>query len=356
MQLTEAYKELCDRESLTPDTHQLRAIAEIEEFTDSTITQSRRRKLKPKACGLYIWGSVGRGKTMLMDLMYDNVHLQKRRIHFHALMREIRDRLSQTKGVNPMRRVTTEIAPPGSLLCIDEVHVSDLDTGMVLELFLKELIKNRLVVVSTSNFSPDDLFPEPSGSFFGLGSGQLLEASKRETIRLLADHFRILKLEGDQDYRYQTNSGSSGRGLYLRSDQAHETLEAIFDTRIGDDEELEPCFTVFGRPVSSVRRAANAIWFNYADICEDTFSYRDYLEILNGIRFLVLVDVQITSFDGATRFSWLVEIAYDAGIELIVSSDVPPKELFEALTGVPKHLQLEHERVTSRVSELSSSW
>ncbi len=113
--------------------------------------------------GLYIWGNVGRGKTFLMDLLYEQAEGVKRRIHFHALVREVRDGLARLRGANPMARLALEIAPPGSLLCIDELHVADLDNGMVLELFLKELVRNRLVVVTTSNFAPETLFPDRNG-------------------------------------------------------------------------------------------------------------------------------------------------------------------------------------------------
>lgn len=340
MDLEGAYLERCERESFVVDEHQLAAVRSMQRFWASGTN------------GLYIWGHVGRGKTFLMDLLFEEAQGTKRRVHFHALVREIRDGLAKLTGANPMARLALEIAPRGSLLCIDEVHVADLDNGMVLELLLKELVKNRLVVVTTSNFAPHALFPNETGSSFGARAwGQrLLDESRRETLQLLEAHFEVLSVGGSVDYRRMAPSGA---GRFFVGGSLDTVLDVV--SRGAHGEVLESPFDVFGRSVSSVWRTATACVFEFESICRGLYSYRDYLSMLEGVERLGVVDVDIESLDSARRFTWLVEIVYDQGIELVLSSPVEPTALFRRLARVPGFLAVEHERVVSRVIELTSS-
>ena len=336
MDLQAAYFERCERESFVVDEHQLAAVRAIEQFWSSG------------AKGLYIWGNVGRGKTFLMDLFYDRAEGIKRRVHFHALAREVREGLARLSGANPMERLALEIAPPGSLLCIDELHVADLDNGMVLELFLKELVRNRLVVVTTSNFAPETLFPTETGGAFG--GQQLLAQSRRETLRLLDAHFEVLGVEGSLDYR---RTAEQDAGRFFVGDATETVLALVSGASSGD--VLPVRFDVFGRPVSSLWRSTEACVFEFESICRGLYSFRDYLEMFDGVAHLGVVDVDIDSLDSARRFTWLIEIAYDQRVQITVSSSRDPVALFQRLPPVPDHLALEHERVVSRVIELTST-
>jgi len=357
MDLIEAYQSLRATRGLTEDAHQIDTVAQLQLFGGEWRTRPAGAKR-----GLYIWGSVGRGKTMLMDLFYQNLDAPKTRIHFHAMMRWIRDRLAQLGGtVNPLSVVASELAPPGYVLCIDEFHVSDVDNALVLEVLLKELLSSRTVIVTTSNFSPDDLIDDALGDEFRrnnvdspLDESGLFRTSKAETLRILNEGFRIWRIGGSTDYR-------SSRATPLRGwlDAGDVHVRAVLERRFlsvvdtNASALLERETTVFGRPVACVARSDAALWFEYAEICEGNYSYRDYLELLQGVRLVILQDVKIRTLDGAKRFAWLIEVIYDAQIALVISASVGFDALF-AQIDVPNHLALEMQRVRSRLRELTS--
>lgn len=347
MSLVQSYQNLCSSRDYRIDDQQLMVAQQLDDFTNSSLDTDNR--------GFYLWGNVGRGKTMLVDLFYEEFQLlPKRRLHFHELIRDIRDLLAEETGPNPMTRVAAKIAPPNRLFCIDELHVPDVDTALVLEIFLAELIRNRLVVVTTSNFSPDNLLGDEIGvSRASIESSDqpvpLYVESRKQILKMFAERFSIVQLEGGLDYRLVKEHRS---GNYRLGEFEHDYLESLNeDGRFG--VELESVARVFGRPVRLTKRFEGAVSVGYQEICEGLFSYRDYLELLITVDLVVLEDVSIESLDGAKRFGWLVELVYDSGKQLHVSSRVHRSDLFKQLE-VPPHLDLEFERVLSRVIELTS--
>ena len=345
MKLLDEYDERCRRSVLERDEHQRNTLAVIERF--ATRAFGARRHGRP---GLYIWGRVGRGKTLLMDLLYEHVAGPKRRVHFHALLRDIRDGLAVLRGADPMPRLVHSMAVSDSLFCIDELHVADLDTAVVLELLLRELVRHRVVVVTTSNFAPEQLFPAPAGDQFGLGSGRLLSASRRATLELLKESFETVAVDGDADYRRRVSHAPTGRYLIGVSGPA---VREMLIPRLQGARERSRTFEVFGRPVESLLRADKALVFDFQAICGGRFSFRDYLSMLRDIEVLAIADVDVGDFDTARRFSWLIEIAYDEGIDLFLTGPRPAEALFSRLAGVPTHVALEYERVVSRVLEMT---
>jgi len=338
MNLIAAYEDLCEARGYQADRFQLEAARRLEAFARAAAHGKGKH-------GLYVWGQVGRGKTMLMDLLYREFPVaQKRRIHFHALIREIRDRLAIEMGPNPMRRVAMKIAPARTLLCIDEMHVSDLDNALVVEVFLTELVRNRLVIVTTSNFSPDDLLPDEIGG----ARTPLFMSSREETLRMIHRHFELVELEGDQAYRRLEAAGSGG---YFDNRAGGGRLGVVL-ARSNAGRELESKLTLFGREMRVVRRFERALWLDYAEVCEGLWSYRDYLEMLAGIDLLLVDHVDIRTLDGAKRFGWLVEVAYDGGKGLVLASGGEREALFSNVP-VPSHLRVEFDRVLSRVIEMT---
>ncbi|MCB1691177.1 MAG: cell division protein ZapE [Pseudomonadales bacterium] len=347
MQLLTAYEQSCSKNGYLPDPAQIEVVRRLERFADAPRTNRRAK-------GLYLWGNVGRGKTMLMDLFYEQFPgPRKRRIHFHALMREVRDRLAAETGPNPMRRVVSALAPENSLLCIDEMHITDVDNALIVELLLTELLKTHLVVVTTSNFSPDDLMPDAVGisraSIEDSGKpGQLFLASRNETLRMIDDSFELVRIEGERDYRSRS---ATRDGRYIAASNADREFEQI--VRAGDFGDRCPnVIEISGRTIPCVERYERAIWWNYDVVCEGAFSYRDYLEVLGEVDLLLLGNVNVRSLDGARRFAWLVEVIYDLGKSLVVSSSLPRDAVFSNLE-VPDHMMLEFARVASRLEELT---
>jgi cell division protein ZapE len=354
MDLVHAYDRLCFTRGLTADTFQREAAAELQAFANPAVADRSSAQR-----GLYLWGPVGRGKTMLMDLFFEHLDAPKTRIHFHAMMRRIRDRLAQLSGTaNPLSIVASELAPPGHVLCIDEFHVSDVDNALVLEVLLKELLSSRTVIVTTSNFSPDDLVDDALGLEFRRNNADspiddsgLFRTSKAETVRLLKKAFRIWRIGGSTDYRVSKRAGLQS---FVDGDAAD--ARAILQRRFSSFASglpLEREMTVFGRPINCVARSHGALWFEYREICEGNYSYRDYLKLLEGIRGVVVQDVNVRTIDGAKRLAWLVEVIYDARIDLVLSGSGGFEKLFDDIK-IPSHLMLEMHRVRSRIYELTS--
>ncbi len=355
MDLIGDYQRHCLHNRFAEDAHQIQLITEMQSFAEDL--SSGRGDTSGR--GLYLWGPVGRGKTMLMDLFFDSLEVAgKRRVHFHELMRWVRDRLAELSGqANPMTVVAAELVPAGSVICIDEFHVSDVDNALVVELLLKELISSRTVVVTTSNFSPENVIDDALGNEFRknnpdapLEGGGLFRTSKRETLRLLGEAFHVARIGGSRDYRTSVGADVS-TFLDLQLQDAASVLQRQFDD-ISRGAELISETSVFGRPVSCRQRTADVFWFDYQQICEASYSYRDYLELLAGARAVLLEDVDIRTLDGAKRFGWLIEVVYDAGIQLIMTGRGGLDGLYGNIE-VPPHLALEHERVASRVRELT---
>jgi cell division protein ZapE len=353
MDLVQAHNRLRATRGLTEDVFQSEVVVELQSFAQLVTARTRHSKR-----GLYLWGPVGRGKTMLMDLFFENFDGLKTRFHFHEMMRWVRDRLAQLSGtVNPLSIVASEMAPPGHLVYIDEFHVSDIDNALVIEVLLKELVSSRTVIVTTSNFSPDDVIDDALGDEFRknnrdapVESSGLFRASKAETLRLLKERFRICRIGGSIDYRTST---ASGLRWFVDSDVEHS--KSLLERRFAatNSRRLTSATSVFGRPVICVARSIDAMWFEYREICEGNYSYRDYLELLKGIRLVVLEDVKVTTLDGAKRFAWLVEVIYDSGIALMISAPGGLDGLFRDVH-IPMHLRTEMLRVRSRVVELAN--
>ncbi|MEM7363667.1 MAG: cell division protein ZapE [Pseudomonadota bacterium] len=352
--LNAALETHCRQQGIVTDEAQQLAFRTMVAFfgdalADDLLSRLKRRLgLDRRPRCLYVWGRVGRGKTMLMDVAYEALGAQqKRRVHFHDLIREIRDRLAVTTGVNPMRRVALEISPPGSILCIDEVHVSDLDNAMLLEIFLREIIRNRLVLVSTSNYAPQDLVPF-SLERMGVGeSAPLVQASRAQILAMIDHYFQVLELGGAQDFR-SVLGNRDHRGRYLKGDAA-ETHRRLCEQH-GDPA---PCvLQVYGRSLPVRAHRDGLLWVSFTDICEGLYSYRDYLQLVSDIRCIVLSDVRILNVDAAKRFSWLIEIAYDRQLSLQITSRVPQHMLFNGLN-VPSSMTIEHDRVLSRLRQMA---
>ncbi len=356
MDLLSIYKRHCSDEGLIEDPFQIQMVAEIQAFFRST---QRSERPSDSNRGLYLWGAVGRGKTMLMDLFFNSLDgLPKRRVHFHQLMRQVRERLAEIAGqTNPLSTIAAELAPAGGIICIDEFHVSDVDNALVVELLLKELVLSRSVVVTTSNFSPDSVIDDELGEEFRRNNPDapvedsgLFRTSKRETLRLLERSFHVVEIGGETDYRAPDSSefrwfldaDAPGTGMALQNRFA----------QIANPPELSVETSVFGRSVECVKRTRDVYWFDYQQICENYYSYRDYLELLMDCRAVILENVDIRTLDGAKRFGWLVEVIYDAGLSLNLSASGGRAGLFAGLA-IPDHLELEFQRIYSRVAQLT---
>ncbi|HWZ69925.1 MAG TPA: cell division protein ZapE [Casimicrobiaceae bacterium] len=317
-----------EKRSIVLDSSQLAALGRLERLYDefASFVRARRSLLRrwfnppipPR--GVYLWGGVGRGKSFLMDAFYAAVPLRRKtRVHFHAFMKGVHDELrTLTHVVDPLDSVAGRIARRHRLVCFDEFHVSDVADAMILGRLLTALFKRGVVFVMTSNYYPDDLYPN------GLQRQNLLP-----TIALLKEWLDIVEIDGGTDYRLRELEQVSC--YYLAATGAADAeLAKLFERmRAGPDED--PRLTIEARGLKAKRRAGGVVWFSFATLCEGPRSQVDYLELARRFAVVIVSDVPRLSPDmgnAARRFSWLVDVLYDHRVKLLLSAAVPAAELY----------------------------
>src|SRR5438552_3037052 len=315
------------RRDIVLDGAQAEAFARLQRLYDELVAfkkarQSLLRWLSPPVPprGVYLWGGVGRGKSFLMDAFYAAVPLRRKtRVHFHAFMKSVHDELRTLKhAVDPLATVAGRIARRHRLVCFDEFHVSDIADAMILGRLLGALFKNGVVFVMTSNYHPDDLYPN------GLQRQNLLP-----TIALLKEWLDVIEIDGGTDYRLRELEQLSC--YYVAPVGAADAeLSTLFDRmRAGPDEN--PRLTVEGRGLKAKRRAGGVVWFSFATLCEGPRSQVDYLELARLFAVVIVSDVPRLSADmsnAARRFTWLVDVLYDHRVKLLLSAEVPVTQLY----------------------------
>ena len=332
------------------DAAQLRAVTALERCeTEWAAYKSRRRNAITKLLirppiprGVYMYGGVGRGKSFLMDCFFQAVPLtRKTRLHFHEFMREVHRELHDMKGtVDPLDELARRMARRYRLICFDEFHVSDITDAMILHRLLLALFANRVSIITTSNFHPDDLYPN------GLHRDRILPA-----IALLKSQLEVINVDGGTDYRQLTLQDVDTYHTPL-TDAAEAQMEATFE-RLAEARDEEAVMQIEHRSVRAVRRAGGVVWFDFRTLCGGPRSQNDYLEMASRFHTVLLSNVPhmpARMASEARRFTWLVDVLYDRHVKLIVSAEVPPEALY---TEGP--LAHEFPRTVSRLHEMQSA-
>jgi cell division protein ZapE len=292
--------------------------------------------------GLYLWGSVGRGKTYLVDLFCATLPIeQKRRIHFHSFMQQIHDMLGKLKEQqNPLKLVAQRFAEKTRLICLDEFFVSDITDAMLLSGLLEELFNQGITLVTTSNIPPDELYKD------GLQRSRFLPA-----IDLIKTHMEVMNLDGAMDYRLRYLEKAEIYH-YPLDEKADSILINTFDhisPEVGcPNSNLE----IAGRSIPTRRQADGVVWFDFSAICDGPRSQTDYLEIACCFHTVLISDVPIMDWqmeNQARRFLNLVDAFYDRSVKLIISAAAPITEIYQG-----EKLTFEFQRVFSRLQEMQS--
>jgi cell division protein ZapE len=347
------YRRRVEKGDLAPDAAQARAVEALERLYRDLLRAPPRRGLrqriaklagKPRAPvrGLYLWGSVGRGKTFVMDLFYNALPFsEKRRQHFHRFMAHVHERLKHHSNVeNPLELVAEEIAADTRVLCFDEFAVSDIADAMLLGGLFAGLFERGVTLAATSNIVPDQLY-----------SGGLQRQRFIPTIALLKEHCEVVHVDGSVDYRlraleradvYQTPLGAT----------AERRLAEFFDGVAPDEGDQGGALDLLGRRIDYRRAADGVIWFDFAAICDGPRSKDDYIE-LSRLYQTVLVS-NVPRFDATLenqtrRFIALVDEFYDRRVKLILSAAAPATELYRG-----ERLRRDFLRTQSRLEEMQS--
>ena len=306
--------------------------------------RSKLRKLvvrPPLPRSIYFWGGVGRGKSFLMDCFFDAVpYRRKRRVHFHAFMHEVHNDLKNHKSeVDPLMKVAERIARETRLLCFDEFHVSDIADAMILGRLLEALFERGVVLVMTSNYPPDGLYPH------GLQRQNFLP-----TIELIKRKVEVLEVDSGNDYRLRTLERVA---VYLipADSQADYQMAQSFRRIAGGPGEAGK-IEVLGRELPVIRMAPGVVWFDFATLCGGPRSQNDYLELAREHHTLLLSDTPKMTREMASearRFTWLIDVLYDHRVKLIMSAAVPPPDLYREGANANEFV-----RTVSRLIEMRS--
>src|SRR5271166_556720 len=294
--------------------------------------------------GLYLCGPVGRGKSMLMDLFFAAVpSRRKRRVHFHAFMLEVHDRIERERRAKtdaPILKVAADIAHEAALLCFDEFQVDDIADAMILGRLFTTLFDAGVVVVATSNLAPDRLYEH------GLQRELFLPF-----VALLKERLEVLELDSGRDWRL---ARLVGKPVYHHplGPAAHEALAAAFaeltDGAPGDSTTLP----VKGRSLVVPRAARRVAWFDFAELCERPLAAADYLALAEHFAAVIIEGIPRLSpeqRDAARLFNILIDTLYEARTLLIASAEVRPEEIYATGDGT-----FEFQRTISRLIEMQS--
>jgi cell division protein ZapE len=350
MSVRQLYEATLAERGYASDPAQLSAIASLErcetEWADykarrsNAITKLLRHPPLPR--GVYMHGGVGRGKSFLMDCFFNAVPLQRKtRLHFHEFMREVHRELAELKGVvNPLDELGARVARRHRLICFDEFHVADVTDAMILHRLLAAMFAHRVSIVATSNFHPDDLYPN------GLHRDRILPA-----IELLKEKLEVIGVDNGTDYRRRTFEQMTLYHTPL-GNAADAAMDEAFG-RLAATRDEDPVLHIEHRELRARRRAGGVVWFDFKVLCGGPRSQNDYLELAEQFHTVLLSDVpqmppRLAS--EARRFTWLVDVLYDRRVKLILSAAVPAEQLYPE--GPLAH---EFPRTVSRLAEMQSS-
>ncbi|MDH5483752.1 MAG: cell division protein ZapE [Gammaproteobacteria bacterium] len=354
MSLIDAYNERAAKQNLDRDPLQADAVIELNRVHQKLCLKQPGRPgaldhikrlcgLKPIAAnGLYIWGSVGRGKTMLMDLFYETLPIKnKTRLHFYHFMQAIHDELSLLKGhKNPLSLVARNFAKQASVLCLDEFHVSDITDAMLLHGLLNELVSANVSLVFTSNQPPDELYKN------GLQRERFLPA-----IELIHKHCQITELRGANDHRLRLLE--KAESWYLTIDESSQLiLDQRFDQLAPGNRENNKQLHINYRNISTIACADDVAWFDFNALCDGPRAAPDYMEIARQFHTVIISGIPElgdANDDKAKRFITLIDEFYDCHVKIIVSAEANPDQIYNG-----RQLSEEFQRTISRLQEMRS--
>ena len=349
--ISSAYRDRVAKGTLEADDAQLHVMPEFDRIAEALSAEPPKKGLggffakKPAPIpGLYLWGGVGRGKSMLMDLFHEVAGGDhSRRVHFHAFMQEVQSRLHEARKTevdDAILPVAKDISAGLCLLCLDEMQITDIADAMIVGRLFEYMLAEGIAIVTTSNRVPDDLYKD------GLNRDLFLPF-----IALMKERLHVVELASPRDYRQDRLQGAK---VYFHPHDAAAIAEISgiwADLSQGNSEPLS--LTVKSRSVELPAFANGVARARFYDLCGQPLGPADYLAVAEAVRVLILEDIPRLSsenYNQAKRFVTLIDALYEARVRLIASAADVPERLYIEGEG-----SFEFERTASRLREMQAA-
>jgi cell division protein ZapE len=322
------YQSACAEQGIRPDAAQAAAVEELHGLWQQLLDfKSKRNQFLGRSLlspavpkGLYLWGGVGRGKTFLMDGFFQCLpYRRKRRIHFHPFMVEVhREMKLLADQSDPLLAVADAIAKSTRVLCLDEFHIDDIADAMILARLLAALFERGVILLTTSNYPPDELYPN------GLQRERFLPA-----IALLNRDLKQIHIDSGNDYRMLQMARES---LFLVPDDAHsrQRMGRMFESLV-QSQTTAAELQLRSQRIAMLGAGRNAAWFDFNVLCGGNHDQSDYLEIAHRYPTVFLSGIPLMGADNgaeARRFTWLIDVLYDHHVKLAATAAAMPEQLY----------------------------
>lgn len=310
--------------------HSLRRLSPLKQLRTETIH------------GLYLWGGVGRGKTWLMNLFYEQLDIkEKKRVHFHHFMLDIHAQLGALKKQkNPLQQIARELAKKLRVICIDEFIVTNITDAMILSELLSALFKYQVCLVVTSNRVPDNLYLN------GLQRERFLPA-----IELIKTHTEVFHLDSGVDHRSSLLELADVYYYPIEQTTGQKIQQRMLELAITPVEE-DKVLTILNREIKTVRCSDEIAWFDFETICTTPRAAQDYIVIAQQYSTVIITNIPVLdehSDDKARRFIYLIDELYDRNVKLIASASTEPEKIYRG-----NMLEFAFHRTSSRLIEMRS--
>ncbi|MDE1986265.1 MAG: AFG1 family ATPase [Alphaproteobacteria bacterium] len=349
MSFLERFKQAVATGALQADAGQAAAAKKLHALSHALAAYRRPRTFsfirQTPPRGLYLWGEVGRGKSMLMDMFFESVAVAaRRRVHFNAFMGEIHARLNEERREgherDPIRPVARRIAQDATLLCFDEFQVNDVADAMILGRLFEQLFAHGVVVVATSNTEPDRLY-----------EGGLNRQLFLPFVTMIKERMNVVSLNGSRDYRRDLDSSDVAYFTPL-GPEADLAMNDAWRALTGGAAGKTTCLSVLGRGLPVPHAAGGVARFSFTDLCAEALGATDYLAVAHAFHTVMIDRIPAMAADQrdqARRFILLIDTLYDEGVRLVCSAAAPAEDLYVAGDGAEAF-----RRTASRLLEMQS--